>query len=94
MRGYYSTQVEELIRRGGNAGLGFIFTTQKTAYVAKAILDLADILVVFRIVGKRHHDELKAWLLDKANLSSDEMNVLLNRIANLGVGECITLSFV
>lgn len=45
----YGGEVERAVRHWGNKNIGFIFTTQRPAFVTKKVIGLTDYLVIYRI---------------------------------------------
>ena len=45
----YGSEVERAVRHWGNQNVGFIFTSQRAAFVSKKVLGLTDYLILFRV---------------------------------------------
>lgn len=49
MKMEYGSEVERAIRHWGNSNVGFIFTSQRSAFVSKKVLGLTDFLILYRV---------------------------------------------
>ncbi len=45
----YGSEVERAVRHWGNQNVGFIFTSQRPAFVSKKVLGLTDYLILYRV---------------------------------------------
>jgi hypothetical protein len=60
---FYSAETERAVRIGRNYGLKpFILITQRPQETAKAILDLSQITIIFKLLHKRSRDKVKELL--------------------------------
>jgi uncharacterized protein len=76
---------EKVARMGGNARLGYTLINQRAEEVSKAVLELADCLVLHRQKGKNSLMNLAKWL-DVADLSTGR--AIIKTLPGLPAGDC------
>lgn len=82
--GVYS-EMEKLARMGGNARLGYTLINQRAEEVNKAVLELADCLILHRQKGKNSLLNLSKWL-DVADLAGGR--AIIKSLPGLPAGDC------
>ena len=82
--GERSKEMERFVRLGRNSGNTFIFNTQRPAYIHKNILNLIDVLIVFRLVWERDIMVIKDLL---NNLGYRNITGEIRKITNQKTGE-------
>lgn len=80
--------IEDIVRLGRNYGIGCSMISQRPQSVNKEILNQAEPLFVFQLVGKHERDAVKGWIVENANEVTDMIQVL----PSLNTGECFVWS--
>lgn len=78
---------EDLVKIGRNIGFGATMITQRPQAVNKDVLNQAEMLAVFQLVGPQERKAVEGWVREKG--ASDK---LLDDLAELSVGEAIVWS--
>jgi Mn-dependent DtxR family transcriptional regulator len=78
-------EIEKLARMGGNAQLGYTLIGHRPEQVNKAVLELCDMLLLFRQRGRRSLEALTKWLAVAVTRGSAE---LTSSLATLPHGDC------
>ncbi|QDT54619.1 AAA-like domain protein [Caulifigura coniformis] len=75
---------EDLVRLGRNFGIGVSMITQRPQSVNKEVLNQAEPLVVFQLVGKHERDAVKGWM---QHVGAD-LDDAMAKLAGLQEGDC------
>ncbi len=75
---------EDLVRLGRNFGIGVSMITQRPQSVNKEVLNQAEPLVVFQLVGKHERDAVKGWM---QHVGAD-LDAAMAKLAGLQEGDC------
>lgn len=78
--------IEQLVRMGGNSGLGLTLVNQRAEQVNKAVLELCDNLFLHRQKGRNSITALSKWL-DAGGLSKAEAKEITATLTTLAPGE-------
>ena len=89
--GKYAIEVERSFRHDRNNNVGFIFDSQRPAFVKKNIVALTDCLIVYRMTWANDLDVIKAVLSN--GLDKKEIKSILNKIQNRGFLEGFLIDF-
>jgi len=76
---------EDIVRRGGQRGLGCILVTQRSAVLNKNVLTQAEMLVVLRTIAPQDLSAMKAWIDVHGDV--EEGKELLNSLPSLPIGD-------
>lgn len=77
--------VEDLVRRGGQRGLGCILITQRSAVLNKNVLTQAEMLIVLRTIAPQDLAAMKAWI--DVHGSAEEGKILMDSLPSLPIGD-------
>lgn len=77
--------MEDLVRRGRQAGIGITMITQRPASLNKDVLTQAELLIVGQITGPHDKKAIQEWI--KENASDEKMGEFMKSLALLKVGE-------
>jgi hypothetical protein len=76
---------EDIVRRGGQRGIGCTMITQRAAVINKNVLTQVQVLVVLRTIGKKDRDALDEWI--EVHGSPEQRRELMASIAALPKGD-------
>lgn len=76
---------EDIVRRGGQRGLGCILVTQRSAVLNKNVLTQAEILVVLRTIAPQDLAAMKAWI--DVHGTDEQAKELMDSLPALPVGD-------
>jgi hypothetical protein len=76
---------EDIVRRGGQRGIGCTLVSQRSAVLNKNVLTQAQILVALRTIAPQDLDAMKAWI--DVHGSEDERRMLMSSLPSLPVGD-------
>jgi uncharacterized protein len=77
--------IDDIVRRGGQRGIGCILITQRSAVLNKNVLTQAQILVVLRTIAPQDLAAMKAWIEVHGDLSQGKK--LIESLPSLPIGE-------
>lgn len=77
--------IEDIVRRGGQRGIGCTLVTQRSAVLNKNVLTQAQILVVLRTIAPQDLAAIKAWI--DVHGSIEEGKELMGSLPSLPVGD-------
>lgn len=77
--------MEDIVRRGGQRGIGIVSITQRTAVLNKNVLTQTSILVLLGMTGKQDVEAIKDWI--SLHGQPDQAKQVLDSIASLRRGE-------
>lgn len=77
--------IEDIVRRGGQRGIGCILVTQRSAVLNKNVLTQAQILVVLRTIAPQDLAAMKAWV--DVHGSVEEGKILMDSLPSLPIGD-------
>lgn len=77
--------IEDIVRRGGQRGIGCIVVTQRSAVLNKNVLTQAQILVALRTIAPQDLKAMKEWI--DVHGEEAERKVLMDSLPSLPVGE-------
>jgi hypothetical protein len=75
---------EDLVRRGGQRGIGVVLITQRAAVLNKNVLTQVGILILLRTTGSQDLDQLNEWI--KKHARPEEKGLVMETLAALPVG--------
>lgn len=76
---------EDIVRRGGQRGIGCVFVTQRSAVLNKNVLTQAQILIALRTIAPQDLDAMKAWVEVHGTL--EQQKTLMASLPSLPVGD-------
>lgn len=76
---------EDIVRRGGQRGLGTMFITQRTAVLNKNVLTQAQILIALRTIAPQDLKAMGAWV--DVHGEEDQRSTLMASLPSLPVGD-------
>ncbi len=76
---------EDIVRRGGQRGIGCVLVSQRSAVLNKNVLTQAQILVALRTIAPQDLDAMKAWI--DVHGTDDERRMLMASLPSLPVGD-------
>lgn len=76
---------EDIVRRGGQRGLGCVLVTQRTAVLNKNVLTQAEILVALRTIAPQDLAAMNAWI--DVHGTPDQKRTLMESLPSLPVGD-------
>ena len=76
---------EDIVRRGGQRGIGCILVTQRAAVLNKNVLTQAQILVALRTIAPQDLDAMKAWI--DVHGTDEQRKTLMGSLPSLPVGD-------
>jgi hypothetical protein len=76
---------EDIVRRGGQRGIGCVLVSQRSAVLNKNVLTQAQILVALRTIAPQDLDAMKAWI--DVHGSEEERRTLMESLPSLPVGD-------
>lgn len=77
--------IEDIVRRGGQRGIGCTLVTQRSAVLNKNVLTQAQILVVLRTIAPQDLAAIKAWI--DVHGSVEEGKALMDSLPSLPIGD-------
>lgn len=77
--------IDDIVRRGRNAGLGVTLISQRAAVVNKDVLTQCEVLVALRTISPQDRKALDAWV--EAHDAHDQRAAFMASLAGLDVGE-------
>lgn len=75
--------IEDIVRLGRNYGIGCSMITQRPQSVNKEVLNQAEPLIAFQLVGSHERDAVKKWVKHAG------ADVDLDALPSLDIGECL-----
>lgn len=75
----------DLVRRGGQRGIGVTFITQRSAVLSKDVLTQAQILIALRVIAPQDLAAIKAWVDVHGTIA--EQKTLMGSLPSLPVGD-------
>lgn len=75
----------DLVRRGGQRGIGVTFITQRSAVLSKDVLTQAQILIALRVIAPQDLAAIKAWV--DVHGTIEEQKTLMSSLPSLPVGD-------
>lgn len=76
---------EDIVRRGGQRGIGCVLVSQRSAVLNKNVLTQAQILVALRTIAPQDLDAMKAWI--DVHGSEEQRRTLMESLPSLPVGD-------
>lgn len=76
--------IEDIVRRGGQRGIGCLLITQRSAVLNKNVLTQSEVLVAMRTISPQDLDAMNAWI--DVHGSKEERNLLMASLPALPVG--------
>lgn len=76
---------DDLVRRGGQRGIGVTFITQRSAVLSKDVLTQAQILITLRVIAPQDLAAIKAWV--DVHGTPEERKTLMASLPSLPVGD-------
>jgi hypothetical protein len=76
--------IEDIVRRGGQRGIGCLLITQRSAVLNKNVLTQSEVLVAMRTIAPQDLDAMNAWI--DVHGSVQERKVLMESLPSLPVG--------
>ncbi len=76
--------IEDIVRRGGQRGIGCYLVSQRSAVLNKNVLTQAQILVVLRTIAPQDLAAMKAWI--EVHGTAEEGRTLMESLPSLPVG--------
>jgi len=77
--------IEDIVRRGGQRGIGCVLVTQRSAVLNKNVLTQAQILVALRTIAPQDLKAMKEWI--DVHGEEAERKVLMESLPSLPVGD-------
>lgn len=77
--------IEDIVRRGGQRGIGCMLVTQRSAVLNKNVLTQAQMLVVLRTIAPQDIAAMKAWI--EVHGTDAEGKELISSLPSLPIGE-------
>lgn len=76
---------EDIVRRGGQRGIGCVFVTQRSAVLNKNVLTQAQILVVLRTIAPQDLAAMDAWI--DVHGEPEQRKTLMESLPSLPIGD-------
>ena len=76
--------IEDIVRRGGQRGIGSLCITQRSAVLNKNVLTQTQVLVTMRTIAPQDLAAMKAWI--DAHGTEDESRVMMTSLPSLKTG--------
>lgn len=76
---------EDIVRRGGQRGLGCVLVTQRSAVLNKNVLTQAEVLIVLRTIAPQDLAAMKAWI--DLHGTSEQGKILMESLPSLPIGD-------
>lgn len=76
---------EDIVRRGGQRGIGCLMVTQRSAVLNKNVLTQSQVIVALRTIAPQDIAALDAWI--DVHGTQEERKTLLDSIASLPIGD-------
>jgi hypothetical protein len=76
---------EDIVRRGGQRGIGCILVTQRSAVLNKNVLTQAQMLVALRTIAPQDLTAMKAWI--DVHGTAEQRQVLMDSLPALPIGD-------
>ncbi len=76
---------EDIVRRGGQRGLGCVLVTQRSAVLAKNVLTQAEVLIALRTIAPQDLAAMNAWI--DVHGSIEQKKTLMESLPSLPVGD-------
>lgn len=76
---------EDIVRRGGQRGIGCVFVTQRSAVLNKNVLTQAQILIALRTIAPQDLGAMKAWIDVHGTL--EQQKTLMESLPALPIGD-------
>jgi DNA-binding IclR family transcriptional regulator len=76
--------MEDVIRRGGQRGIGCIMATQRPAVLNKNVLTQSQILIALRLIAPQDRDALEAWI--EIHGTKAQQETLMDSLGSLPTG--------
>jgi len=76
---------EDIVRRGGQRGIGCTLVTQRSAVLNKNVLTQVGVLVALRTIAPQDLDAMKAWIDVHGTL--DQQHTLMGSLPSLPIGD-------
>jgi uncharacterized protein len=76
---------EDIVRRGGQRGIGCILVTQRSAVLNKNVLTQAQMLVALRTIAPQDLTAMKAWI--DVHGTAEQRQVLMESLPSLPIGD-------
>ena len=77
--------IEDIVRRGGQRGIGCTLVTQRSAVLNKNVLTQAQMLVVLRTIAPQDLAAMKAWI--DVHGTAEEGKTLMESLPSLPIGD-------
>lgn len=77
--------IEDIVRRGGQRGIGCTLVTQRSAVLNKNVLTQAQMLVVLRTIAPQDIAAMKAWI--DVHGTAEEGRTLIESLPSLPIGD-------
>ncbi len=77
--------IEDIVRRGGQRGIGCMVVTQRSAVLNKNVLTQAQMLIVLRTIAPQDLAAMNAWI--DVHGTAEERKVLMESLPSLPVGD-------
>jgi hypothetical protein len=77
--------IEDIVRRGGQRGIGCTLVSQRSAVLNKNVLTQAQVLVVLRTIAPQDLDAIKAWV--DVHGTKEEGKELMESLPSLPIGD-------
>lgn len=77
--------IEDIVRRGGQRGIGCMLVTQRSAVLNKNVLTQAQVLVVLRTIAPQDIAAMKAWI--DVHGTEQEGKTLISSLPSLPIGD-------
>lgn len=76
---------EDIVRRGGQRGIGCVLVTQRSAVLNKNVLTQAQVLIVLRTIAPQDLAAMDAWI--DVHGEADQRRTLMSSLPSLPVGD-------
>jgi hypothetical protein len=76
---------EDIVRRGGQRGIGCTLVTQRSAVLNKNVLTQAQILVALRTIAPQDLEAMKAWI--DVHGTPEQCKTLMESLPSLPIGD-------
>jgi len=76
---------EDIVRRGGQRGIGCMLVTQRSAVLNKNVLTQSQILVALRTIAPQDLDAMKAWI--EVHGTVEQQKILMASLPSLPTGD-------
>lgn len=77
--------IDDIVRRGGQRGIGTVLITQRSAVLNKNVLTQSQMLVVLRLIAPQDMAAMKAWI--DVHGTDEQRKELMSSIPSLPVGD-------